>query len=71
MLAGGRADIVACSETGDPLDSPVLRARSWFFDHHSLAYVAAWADPTHAPDPLVKIEEDPVLPEARHSEDTI
>jgi hypothetical protein len=71
LLAGGRADVLACGATGNPLGSPVLRARSWFFDHHSLAYVAAWADPMHAPDPLMKIEEDPVLPEARHLEATI
>ena len=68
---GDGAELHALDPQGDALDSPVLRARSWVFDHHALAFVAAWRRPQDAPGSMERIEDDPVLPGARHGEETI
>ena len=46
-------------------------AGSWTFEHHALGLFAAWLDPAHAPAEGDRIEEDPVLPTARHDEETL
>ena len=68
---GDPAQLQPRDEDGNALASPVLRARSWAFDHHVLGFVAAWRRPQDAPTPDERVEDDPVLPGARHGEETL
>ena len=68
---GDAASIRVMDAEGTALDSPVLRARSWSFDHHALAFVAAWRRTQDAPEVTERIEDDPVLPGARHGDETL
>jgi hypothetical protein len=41
------------------------------FDHHTLAFVAAWRRPQDAPVEGERIEDAPIFPAARHGEETL
>ena len=43
----------------------------WAFDHYTLALAVQWQAPHPGPPEGAKVEEPPVLPEARHSEVTL
>jgi len=68
---GDAAFLRALDASGCPVESPVLRARSWVFDHHTLAFVAAWRRPQDAPVAGERIEDAPIFPAARHGEETL
>ena len=48
-----------------------LHASCWYFDHHVMAIAFQWEAPHGGPIPGSRVEEDPVLPESRHSEITL
>ena len=48
-----------------------MHAGCWYFDHHVMAVAFAWSAPHAGPVPGARVEEDPVLPESRHSEITL
>ena len=48
-----------------------LHAGCWYFDHHVMAVGFHWEAPHTGPVPGARVEEDPVLPESRHSEMTL
>lgn len=46
-------------------------AGCWYFDHHVMAVAFTWRSPHPGPIEGARVEEEPVLPEARHSEITL
>jgi phosphopantetheinyl transferase (holo-ACP synthase) len=74
LKPGGEAELsIARDALGAPdADGPpVVRARTWFFEHNALAFSAMWRHPGTAPRPHQRIEEEPVLPAARYCETTL
>jgi len=56
------------------VDSPTStrsHAGCWYFDHHVMAIAFTWRQPHLGPMQGARVEEEPVLPEARHSEITL
>lgn len=48
-----------------------VHGAAWYFEHHVMALALSWQSPHTGPISGARVEEEPVLPESRHSEMTL
>ena len=68
VKAGGEAEIRYDPALFGGDATPTVRVRAWFYDTYVLAFAGIWRGPLPAPAPTARIEEEPVLPDARYNE---